>query len=1093
MAETLAHYSFLPWFRQGLDSQIVEKDTLGAGAGAAVERAQLNVSVVLEALALDGVTTHDHTITKKINVIGPGDVKNISERVVVRLNPARNLSNFEANNLAYIEFYEEDFLWRYTPASPDLNNAVNSKRLRPWLALIVLKDDEFEEQYIADSLPFITVKSDKFDTAFHKHTQTWALAHVHFNQVLESQNAAALINEVTAELDADADTAVCRLLCPRKLNKNTHYTAFVIPAFETGRLSGLGLDTAGISAQEASWAINANQSAKPRPYDFPVYYQWRFGTGNDGDFESLVAKLKPIIMKPESGMMAMDVQEPGYGMDGDLKNPTVGMEAALRPPTFETIRKTFPVTPDEVEVRDQLLTFLNLSPSINQPEKIRDNIDNDAKAFNPFYEGSLTDDPIIVPPLYGAWHSMAEDLKTGNNYPWFIELNLDFRNRAAAGLGTQVVQKEQENLMNRAWQQVDKINEANQKIIEAEFARLINNAIYKKHLNGAPVDKFLTVTQAMQNLTVTADKSTTVKTMFEQSRIPVAAQGAGFAKMSRSLKKFKSLNLKSGLLNNFNKDGETTRVTAARLKTAPGAALPVSAANAMIANAISFYNANPLNAAKDIFFDLLNNGLNTSSLANLKSSLQTALVAKPGVPAATKTNVDTLISDIQSYNAGGQLEVTFGKIPYETTFDNFSAGKIYDNAKILNAAMAGNPEAKVMAATTINDIQYYQQRLGEMSDRIAAMPVVALKDSVADLNSVRTNVSMQIMPDFALDRRVKSNIKIWDGLLFKPVKELKPAMAYPEFPDPAYEYLEKISQNFILPNVDKLPVNTITLLETNQRFIESYMAGLNHEMARELLWREYPTDQRGSYFRQFWNIIDNLADDNPADEDDKKDIKPMDKWTGQLGTHRPGFNGDILVLIVRGELFHKYPNTVVYAQKAVYDSPANKSRLLSDPAEIKFPLFSAELKPDIMLFGFELTAEQANGHRIESAGESTVGKNPGWFFVFKERPGQLQFGLNDYTTEQGDTSGMPPAGSPATWNDLSWEHMVAAKNDLESYQLDFTKAINITDANSVKDKYSQQVPVWNSNAAEIASILYQDPVLFARHAGEMLNEDLLNT
>ena len=31
------------------------------------------------------------------------------------------------------------------------------------------------------------------------------------------------------------------------------------------------------------------------------------------------------------------------------------------------------------------------------------------------------------------------------------------------------------------------------------------------------------------------------------------------------------------------------------------------------------------------------------------------------------------------------------------------------------------------------------------------------------------------------------------------------------------------------------------------------MVGLNHEFARELLWREYPTDQRGSTFRQFWD------------------------------------------------------------------------------------------------------------------------------------------------------------------------------------------------------------------------------------------------
>ena len=32
------------------------------------------------------------------------------------------------------------------------------------------------------------------------------------------------------------------------------------------------------------------------------------------------------------------------------------------------------------------------------------------------------------------------------------------------------------------------------------------------------------------------------------------------------------------------------------------------------------------------------------------------------------------------------------------------------------------------------------------------------------------------------------------------------------------------------------------------------MVGLNHEFARELLWREYPTDQRPSSFRQFWDV-----------------------------------------------------------------------------------------------------------------------------------------------------------------------------------------------------------------------------------------------
>jgi hypothetical protein len=79
------------------------------------------------------------------------------------------------------------------------------------------------------------------------------------------------------------------------------------------------------------------------------------------------------------------------------------------------------------------------------------------------------------------------------------------------------------------------------------------------------------------------------------------------------------------------------------------------------------------------------------------------------------------------------------------------------------------------------------------------------------------------------------------------------AMVYPEFDIPMYAPLLELPGDNFLPNIDKIPPNTITLLETNQRFIEAYMLGVNVAMAAELLWREYPTDQRGSYFRQFWD------------------------------------------------------------------------------------------------------------------------------------------------------------------------------------------------------------------------------------------------
>ncbi|MEM9930835.1 MAG: hypothetical protein AAF840_13520, partial [Bacteroidota bacterium] len=153
-------------------------------------------------------------------------------------------------------------------------------------------------------------------------------------------------------------------------------------------------------------------------------------------------------------------------------------------------------------------------------------------------------------------------------------------------------------------------------------------------------------------------------------------------------------------------------------------------------------------------------------------------------------------------------------------------------------------------------------------------------------------------------------------------------------------------------------------------------------------------------------------------------------------------------------------------------------------SNIKFPLFSAELEPDIFLFGFDLTIDAARGERIQSPQANTATAKPGWFFVFKERPGQIKFGLDDYADEFGDESKMPPASNPETWNDLSWEHLVNAKDDLQHYRISFDKPLEAGNPDPKDDH-----PKWGDNAADLAAILYQNPVIFARHAAEMLPTD----
>ena len=78
------------------------------------------------------------------------------------------------------------------------------------------------------------------------------------------------------------------------------------------------------------------------------------------------------------------------------------------------------------------------------------------------------------------------------------------------------------------------------------------------------------------------------------------------------------------------------------------------------------------------------------------------------------------------------------------------------------------------------------------------------------------------------------------GSAIRSATDFDEVMAYPEIDLPMYEPLKAISTELFLPNINLIEQNSITLLETNQKFIEAYMVGLNHEFARELLWREYP-------------------------------------------------------------------------------------------------------------------------------------------------------------------------------------------------------------------------------------------------------------
>jgi hypothetical protein len=1077
MAIKVANYTFSSWLRKGIANRITETDNLGAGPTAIKERSNVPIDVLL----------NTETVHKEFALLGPGDVIGINPQVVVRTEPINWITNFEPNYLAFIEFYDEDFLWRYTPAG------ANDKRLRPWLALLVLKeeakpdDSEFTKNEKRLPLPSVTVKSAD---ALPPHDQTWAWGHVHTN---EGYDNATEFEQFLLSLhdlnNPNADKIVCRLMSPRKLDPNQAYRAFVVPAFETGRLAGLGQDVSNVAAQQPAWTAGVGN------IEFPIYYEWYFRTGEDEDFESLVELLEPRAIDERVGRRDMDGSKPGFGMTAGTdigpilplsENQTIiGLEGALKSPQTKS-------KPETIDTSKPF--FHELGSILNFPAELQ-------------ASSNTSIDPVVCPPIYGENHAMKHEVDV-EAAGWLNELNRDPRNRVPSGFGVNVVQKHQEDYVARAWTQVKKILDANLRIRFSVFAMSTVQAIqtnFVKHLK--PAEKFAIFAPVMKKV---KGSPTTLHHQLENSTIPRAAIDTAMRRMIRPRGAYgKRLRLADSgfsyatLIDELNEG----KVSAAPPKEVPPSLITVEGAVDQLpesklptwVRALIRYR---LLILIILLILLLLLGLLTRAwilcivlaVAAVAAYLYAGRLAArlkiinafkdpkvladdikdtPPRPGFTFTVTDPVVPIV----ATGGTQVTTGTKSTSTSPDalQFETVTMYTQT----AGGVDSLEAKNFRAAAI-----------KLYERLA-VKAPELKVSQYDIVSADGKLSKAIDPTIAFPKLLAAQVYFaFNSEWLLQYEHLIPAMAYPDFPDAMYEKLRDISSELFLPNLQLIPPNTISLLVTNPQFIESYMTGLNHEFGRELLWREYPTDQRGSYFRQFWDVKGIIAEDpglKPEELADMyKDIEPLDEWTSfsALGAHRNKKRpqGSQLVLVVRGELLKKYPNTIIYAQKAhIYKKDGvadNKKepiiREIKTEAEMKsdirFPIFRAEIQPDYRFFGFDMTIDQARG----AADPKLESDDWGWYFIIQQIPGEPRFGM-DVTYSPDDD----PA-TPITWDDLGWNNF----NDGMRFISTATPPVPFFFNKLTAEQKAQ----WGKHSADMAFVLYQKPVMIAVHAKEMLEK-----
>lgn len=1107
-------YSFLPWLRNGVANTISAAD----GANTGSTRATIHVDLKLSADPVGGGATLTQTIPQDVALFGPGDVVGIDSRAVVRTEPRAWITNFEPNYLAAVDFYDEDFPWRYTPAAADTPDGVGGAnlRLRPWIALVVLKESEFSDgkDLTNRPLPYIIIPDVGVLPAAN---ELWAWAHVHFNQSLSSdptqlvsKDMSAVLALAQAAIAANPDLAYSRLMCPRRLEENTNYHAFVVPVFESGRLAGLGHPpTAAPLATSSAWAAYTGQQ---EPTCFPIYFRWFFRTGTLGDFEYLVSLLKAKPVDPKVGVREMDVQYPGSGVPGILDADLGGvlrLGGALRVPDLDltqdqlTERRKYdqwdqqPPQQYPHPFEQQLAAFINLADAYTTTDAADAN-DNAGLSGDP--------DPLITPPLYGGWHALTQRLlldRDGNQLPndtnWVHRLNLDPLYRVPAGFGAQVVEKNAESYMNAAWEQVGDVLAANARIRRLHLAAAISSRWYDRHLvplAATDMERAYSLTAPISRRVLIAGRTVA----YTQAGSPLAA-----TLTSTALRRV--IRPRSRLMNGLAFDATATptnllervnngSVAAAPLKTVPAGVPTLAGAGAAVSTSTGIPAWIVALLARYSWLPLAVLGLIVLLALILALLLPGIGLALAATSLAVGVGLYFLLrrwardaAIIKVLNPTDQTPAAVDALPKSPDFTLTEPGS---NVR----PSVGGTDSPVAAR--------FKDGLRDAFNLLQTSKVVGVETprSPIDLNAFTGAIVTAIDPRTTVLARGFASISIPTWARGQNTSTYAEVMAYPKIDLPMYRPLKDISIELFLPNINLIAPDSITLIETNRRFLEAYMVGLNHEFARKLLWREYPTDQRGSYFRQFWDpapSFDTSGLDPQALKEKLYDIPPLHTWPqpSSLGEHpnpqRPptGGGGEDVVLVIRGELLKKYPTAVIYAHRAQWQTqsdgsidPTKPRQLLplsaaeepSPPLDkVRTPLYEAKADPDIYFFGFGLTAEEARG-----ASGANPNDDPGWFFVVKERPGEPRFGLE--LTRTGDLE---------TFDQLTWDD--AMPGGAAGQLLSANAFANVTLAPSQGDADQQQQHAEDVqvNAATVSSarwayLLFRAPVMVAVHAAQML-------
>jgi hypothetical protein len=879
---------FYAWWRPGMTGLVT-----GVEGGRATATAKLT----LHSRSTDGDETAD-TEAVSFLLAGPRDVAGLHPDAIAHRYPERGVPDAEDTMQPYVEFRDPGLPWRYTPASnPGHGDDRDDEGLRPWLVLVVGTPAE------------VVVRGDRVELAA-------SVTRAHPLQASASQS----------HVQESDGALMSRVLSPRDLLADTDYVAAVVPAF---RLTEHGALTAAWRDDEVV---------------VPCYDHWTFRTGSAGDFLSLARRLAPHT------------------------STSLG-QAPVEYARLETI--------PELRIRGAL------APLGAEDDPLPSDVARDLGALRtPAFDDDDPDGdgrPVVGLPRYGSpWGEVDRSV-------WGKTLNGDPRHRGVAGLGAELASEEQDTLAEEVGRQAGALEAADHRVRDLAAGLAVGGSLWARRLpddatgDGSAQQLMLfgpALRRVMTDAGSLAHRATGDGRPLSAAWFSTAARRAMRPGPARTALAAPSAGQPGALLEAANDCPPAPSFLEVGVPAFDGLGVPDF--DAQVEAMPPWQPPPPGTGSTGGGSGGGSTGGGDPTTGGTGPGWGGGLpVDIPGTPGPGHLQVPALLAAIDGRVVDAPVMMQLGQL----LGARVSAGEALPMTTLVglavdSAKLTADPGLEPDLAARITNLVAELQVTGE-----GAPEDVPAEDPNALIDLVQGLVEPEPEPEAcepvdrfrlaegartAFDPNHPSGLgrrRVLDGITgLDEDQPLTPPEFCPGLDLAVWEMLLEHQPDWLLPGIGTIPQDRVLVVQTNAKFIEALLVGFNTELLGQLRLRNLRLAANCTPVRTFWNRVHTPTEQDTSGEDrddDRQtpeprrldDIVGIRSWSGgsELGAeqHRPrGSSSDDLVVVVRGPLLQRYPQTLVYLLAREHRGEQDRR------AEQIFPSFRGRLGEDTSYLGF---------------------------------------------------------------------------------------------------------------------------------------------